>query len=254
MELAQITDVGLKRQSNQDQVGIFANQTGQKLLLLCDGMGGHNAGDVASEMALFQVGHQWEEEESIQSQDQIKTWLDTAIKEANHRVREKAQQFMGLEGMGTTLIALTIYQGQAIIAHVGDSRVYRFNQDKIAQVTKDHSFVQELVDNAVISEEEAATHPQRNIVTRAIGTEADLTVDVQVLDLVADDILLLCSDGLSDMLTQAQVIEILSQDTSIDQAAQALVESANASGGKDNISVILARIEGGDMPWNQDKL
>ncbi|MCI7240446.1 Stp1/IreP family PP2C-type Ser/Thr phosphatase [Aerococcus suis] len=247
MKIAQLTDVGAKRQTNQDQVGVFNNQDQLQLLVLCDGMGGHNAGDVASEMALFHIGHAWEQTEAMTDSQFVMDWMVDMISQANTRVYEKGQQYLGLQGMGTTLIAVVVLDGQALIAHVGDSRVYQIKNRLIEQVTKDHSFVQELVDSQVITEEEAQTHPQRNIVTRAIGTDQTVNIETQILPLELEDVLLICSDGLTDMIPATEAIEVFNQATTLEEAAEALISAANASGGKDNISVILAQIEGSDI-------
>lgn len=246
MEVAKQTDVGRIRSMNQDQIGVFYNKNESPLLLLCDGMGGHNAGDVASEMAIFQVGVEWEQTED-KSQHEVEQWLIRMITEANRRLVEKSDQYEGLAGMGTTIVAVVIKDSSAIIAHVGDSRAYLFEDHKLQQVTKDHSFVQELLDHNVISKEEAFNHPQKNIVTQTVGVNQEINVEINKIPIVEDDLLLLCSDGLTDMVQDDEIAAILEAHDSVQEISGKLVDAANEAGGKDNISVVLARVEGGDI-------
>lgn len=245
MEVAKITDTGKKRDYNQDQVEIFHNTAGQPLLLLCDGMGGHNAGDVAAEMALFQVGSAWGESGSMNHTDAY-AWLSENIRAANQRIYEKSLQFRDLAGMGTTLVGAAILEGEAIIAHVGDSRAYLLSESGLRQVTTDHSYVQELVNNHAITSEEAQHHPQKNLVTRSIGIDAAVEIDFQRIILHTGDMILLCSDGLTDMLSNEEIEKIISHYPHLEDSATELVTAANQAGGKDNISVVLARVEGSD--------
>lgn len=246
MEVAKITDTGKKRDYNQDQAEIFYNQNGQPLLLLCDGMGGHNAGDVASEMALFQVGSSWIETAEM-NHAEVGAWLQANIHAANQRVYDKSLQFRDLFGMGTTIVGAVLLSGEAIIAHVGDSRAYLLQDGNLRQITTDHSYVQELVDNQAITAEEAQNHPQKNIVTRSIGIEENVEIDIQRIHVREHDVIILCSDGLSDMLIDEEIARIIAHYPHLEDSAEELVTAANEAGGRDNISVVLARIEGSDM-------
>lgn len=252
MEVSQLTDTGQIRSSNQDQVGVFYNQAEQALLLLCDGMGGHNAGDVASEMALYAVGHAWEESPKTDT-EAVQTWLEDNIVSANDRVLQASEKYNDLSGMGTTIVGIAIIEGKGIVAHVGDSRAYCYDGEILKPLTRDHSFVQELLDMNMITPSEAQNHPQKNIVTQTVGVSEDIKVDISVFALEAQTMLLLCSDGLTDMLTADDIGQIIASDEDVNQAAQALIAAANQAGGRDNISVVLARIEGGDVSWNKVK-
>lgn len=246
VKIAQITDTGLKRKQNEDQIGVFYNASDQALLLLCDGMGGQNAGDVASEMALYQVGVNWEKTEDMRGES-TQNWLTEVFIETNTRILDKSNQYEDLLGMGTTIVALACLGREVIIAHVGDSRAYHIRQGVMTQITKDHSYVQELVDNHIISAEEAKHHPQKNIITQSMGVNPSIEVDLIRLHVSNDDIFVLCSDGLSDMLDDEQILEIICHEPHIDEALTKLVEAANAAGGRDNISIIAAHIEGDDL-------
>ncbi|MFJ8451106.1 Stp1/IreP family PP2C-type Ser/Thr phosphatase [Aerococcus viridans] len=243
MEIASKTDVGVERKQNQDQVGVFYNQDQAAILLLCDGMGGHNAGDVASEMAIYHVGNAWESTENMTDPNIISEWLTDQIKTANAHIFEKANQYHDLSGMGTTIVAAVPLEdsAQVVLAHVGDSRIYIHQVDELKQITKDHSFVQELLDMDMITKEEAQVHPQKNIVTRAVGIAANVDVDIDVVDFLVDDTLLLCSDGLTDMVEETEALAILTDESlSIEAKADQLVDVANDHGGRDNISVVIA--------------
>lgn len=243
MEIASKTDVGVERKQNQDQVGVFYNQDQAAILLLCDGMGGHNAGDVASEMAIYHVGNAWESTENMTDPNIISEWLTDQIQTANAHIFEKANQYHDLSGMGTTIVAAVPLEdlAQVVLAHVGDSRIYIHQVDELKQITKDHSFVQELLDMDMITKEEAQVHPQKNIVTRAVGIAADVDVDINVVDFLVDDTLLLCSDGLTDMVEETEALAILTDESlTIEEKADQLVDVANDHGGRDNISVVIA--------------
>lgn len=242
MEIASKTDVGVERKQNQDQVGVFYNQDQAVILLLCDGMGGHNAGDVASEMAIYHVGNAWESTENMTDANIISDWLIDQIKAANAHIFEKANQYLDLSGMGTTIVAAVPLEdlAQVVLAHVGDSRIYIHQVDELKQITKDHSFVQELLDMDMITKEEAQVHPQKNIVTRAVGIAADVDVDIDVVDFLVDETLLLCSDGLTDMVEETEALAILSDELTIEAKADQLIAIANDHGGRDNVSVVVA--------------
>ncbi|AMB98974.1 protein phosphatase [Aerococcus urinaehominis] len=244
MEIAKLTDVGKRRQVNQDQVGVFYDKTGQPMLILCDGMGGHNAGDVAAEMALYQLGHAFEQT-GFSSSHQAKGWLQAEIEACNQRIYEKSQLFQDLQGMGTTIVVLVIIDDFALAGHVGDSRLYLITPTDIEQKTKDHSYVQELVDAEMITPEEADHHPQKNIITRSLGSQDPVQVDLVRFYVNADDVFLLCSDGLTDMLTDQDIYQTIVTSPDLKTAVNKLVDQANAAGGRDNISVVLARREGG---------
>ena len=235
------SDAGRVREENQD---VFAVREDLGLALLADGMGGGRAGGVAAELA---VDAALEHLAGIlRRQPLAPQHMGAAIKLANDRVVGMANAISAYRGMGTTLIATMIDGPKSYIAHVGDSRVYRYNAGALTQITKDHSLVQEWVDNGVISADEARHAPNRNVITRAIGAKPNVQADVVEVELADDDLLLLCSDGLTGMLTDEQIGHVLaagdaSTDDDLSALAAQLVAAANRAGGTDNITVVLAR-------------
>jgi protein phosphatase len=245
-----LTHVGLKRPLNEDS---FCSNLEAGLYVVADGMGGHAHGEVASRLAVETI----EEFIKLTSGDNDVTWpygideklslngnrLKTAIRFANQKLLEHARTSAGCEGMATTVVALLVDKNIAEIAHVGDSRLYLVRAGKIIRITDDHSWVNEQVQSGVIDSEQARNHPLRNVVTRALGGRPDLEVDVQRLEMKSGDRLLLCSDGLTTMLDDEEILQIvLGGDGGVDQA-DALIEAANRSGGEDNTTAILLKLE-----------
>ncbi len=247
VESGSISDIGRKRKSNEDS---YCVDDEQGLYVVADGMGGHAAGEVASEVAVETI------EKFIQmtSDSQDATWpygldeklsfngnrLKTSIRFANRRVLERTREQAEYEGMATTVVATLISDDQADIAHVGDSRLYLIRQGQIQRLTDDHSWVNEQVLSGVMDTEQARTHPLRNVVTRALGGKEELEVDVQTLQLQSMDLLLLCSDGLTSMVDDEQILKIILADGHDKKRALAgLVDAANDSGGEDNTTAIL---------------
>ncbi len=242
-----ITDIGKKRKLNQDYVftseipvGILPN-----LFIVADGMGGHNAGDYASKYTVETIVEELErakrrffEEDTTSKAAAIVTVLEKAIQSANRHIRTKSKENEGMMGMGTTVVAATIQDGEMCVANVGDSRLYVINQE-IKQITVDHSLVEEMVRMGGIKREQARMHPDKNIITRAIGAEEDIEVDFFRVHLEKGDFVLLCSDGLTNMIEDEEIRMILQGQRDIVEKAEALVEAANQNGGKDNIAVIL---------------
>ncbi|HXV59334.1 MAG TPA: Stp1/IreP family PP2C-type Ser/Thr phosphatase [Vicinamibacteria bacterium] len=249
IESRALTDVGRKRPLNEDS---YCSNDQEGLYVVADGMGGHAHGEVASRIAVETI----EEFVKLTSGDADVTWpygidetlslngnrLKTAIRFANQRLLEFSRTRADCEGMATTVVATLLGDGVAEIAHVGDSRLYLVRNGEIACLTSDHSWVNEQVLSGVIDSEQARTHPLRNVVTRALGGKPDLEVDVQSLSLDVDDRLLLCSDGLTTMLDDDEILEIvLGGDQGLSRANE-LVKAANESGGEDNITTILIRV------------
>ncbi|HET7746187.1 MAG TPA: Stp1/IreP family PP2C-type Ser/Thr phosphatase [Vicinamibacteria bacterium] len=246
-----ITDVGRKRKGNEDS--LFVNPE-QHLFVVADGMGGHAAGEVASRVAVDSIN----EFVCLTGGDEEITWpfglddsisydgnrLKTAIRYANRKVLEVMREKAEYEGMATTVAAVLVDGDTANIGHVGDSRVYLVRAAEVKQLTSDHSWVNEQIQNGVISPDQARSHPLRNVVTRALGGKPDLQVEMQALKLQAGDILLLCSDGLTTMLTDEEIGTILRDNADdVEKAARALVAGANNRGGEDNITVLLLRFD-----------
>ena len=245
------SDVGRKRKGNEDSLVTSAEQN---LFVVADGMGGHAAGEVASRVAVDAIS----EFVLLTAGDEEITWpfgldesisydgnrLKTAIRHANRRVLEATRERSDYEGMATTVAAVLFDGDVANIAHVGDSRIYLWSDGALQQLTSDHSWVNEQIQNGVISAEQARHHPLRNVVTRALGGRTELVVDVQSRRIRPGEVLLLCSDGLTTMITDADIGRIIgSAAGDLALAAQALVDAANEGGGEDNISVILLGLE-----------
>ncbi|MCR5100820.1 MAG: Stp1/IreP family PP2C-type Ser/Thr phosphatase [Butyrivibrio sp.] len=231
-----ITDIGKKRKLNQDYVFSSDKRLGNlsNVFIVADGMGGHNAGDYASR---FTVETMKREIERSFEQSPVKI-MEHAIKIANKELRQKAAEDPKLFGMGTTVVAATLLGRYLQVANVGDSRLYVIN-DKITQITRDHSLVEEMVRLGGIDRETARTSLKKNIITRAIGAADDVDIDFFNVELSPGDIVLMCSDGLTNMLEDDEIQMIVSGQRDIVEKAQKLVVAANNNGGKDNIAVIL---------------
>jgi protein phosphatase len=231
-----VTDIGKKRKLNQDYVFSSDRRIGNlsNVFIVADGMGGHNAGDFASR---FTVDTMVEEIERSFEQSPVRI-LENAIKTANRKLREKAAENDALAGMGTTVVACSVLGRYLQVANVGDSRLYVINES-ITQITRDHSLVEEMVRLGGIDRETARAHLDKNIITRAIGATETVDIDFFNVELNRGDIVLLCSDGLTNMLEDEEIRMIVSGQRDIIEKAQKLVVAANNNGGKDNIAVIL---------------
>lgn len=246
LEFASVIDTGRARSNNEDTVKC---DPALGLAVLADGMGGYNAGEIASDMAAtVMLEHLsrwiWDCEQS-QSDLQIRAALDRAAQAANTTVYESANGRAEYAGMGTTLVAAMFEARRVWVAHVGDSRAYRLRGGQLEQLSRDHSLLQEQLDAGILTPEEAAYSMHRNLVTRAVGVEPKVDLEVHAHDLLAGDIALLCSDGLSDMLPDAIIAQVMRAHEALEPMAQALIDAANAAGGRDNIAVILVRAKGG---------
>ena len=232
------TDVGKKRTVNQDYIFVSNSQIGNlpNLLLLADGMGGEKAGDYASKFAVESIKN----EVVVGTQETTVKLLTSAISYANEQLYQKSENEFDFRGMGTTLVAATCYNNQLIVANVGDSRLYLVRNDVMVQVTKDHSFAEEIANmaNVVLSEE--AIKQNKNYITRAVGAEEKVKIDFFQVEIKEDDMILLCSDGLTNMLTDEEILLIVYGEKDLELICEALIKKANDRGGKDNISVIIA--------------
>lgn len=231
-----IKDIGRCRNVNQDYIFVSEEPMGNlpNLFLVADGMGGHKAGDLASEYTVSRVC------EAVEKSMQTIPFqiLKGAFQYANQKLIEKSEESPAYTGMGTTLVAVTVKDGTVYAANVGDSRLYKIGGG-IEQITQDHSLVEEMVRMGEISKEEARNHPEKNIITRAIGVSETVEPDYFDTKLEKGECLLLCSDGLSNMIEDAQIREILERRTDLRSGAEELVRTANRNGGKDNIAVVL---------------
>ena len=232
-----ITDIGRKRKLNQDYVFASQQPIGSlpNLFIVADGMGGHNAGDYASKYTVETILS----EVSGSEENRPEEILRKAIETANERIRRKASEDRELTGMGTTVVAATCQDNVLNVANVGDSRLYVIN-DTIHQITRDHSLVAEMVRMGGLDKEAARNHPAKNIITRAIGASRTVNVDFFTVELTKGDMILMCSDGLTNMLEDEEILAIVQSKGDIREKANALVEAANNNGGLDNIAVILA--------------
>jgi len=234
------TDVGRKRSMNQDFYYCSEDAVGsfQNLFLVADGMGGHKAGDHASRLcvssmvdAIVHSGHKTPV-----------TIFEEAVNMANNAVYQAAQENTAFEGMGTTMVACTLVGDTLYVANIGDSRLYLM-RETLSQITDDHSLVEELVRQGKITESQARVHPQKNIITRALGTDRQVNADYFEVSVKRGDTILLCSDGLSNMLDDEDMEYIIKRSETLEEAGTHLVSQANRNGGDDNITVVLARIE-----------
>lgn len=231
-----MTDVGKIRQVNQDYIFTSENPVGKlpNLFIVADGMGGHNAGDFASRYTVETVV------DAIKNSDETETIaiIRGAIEETNRKLIEKANEDVRLSGMGTTIVLCTIDGDEACVANVGDSRLYLLGE-KITQITKDHSLVEEMVRMGELEPESARVHPNKNIITRAIGAVDEVAVDFFTLQLQKNNRILLCSDGLTNMVEDNEIQMIVDRQEDLVDGVQQLIACANNNGGKDNIAVIL---------------
>lgn len=237
-----VTDIGKKRTVNEDSAAVFTNQDGPMLAVVADGMGGHRGGDYASSTAVRILGEQFMKLDDTAKMDEEdwKEWLLETVLHVNRTIFETAENDEEYKGMGTTLDAVLILGNKGLVTHVGDSRVYKINRNEILQITKDHSFVNILLDSGEITAEEAARHPQRNWIMRAVGSEKSIMPDFYQVQFDTQTYLLICTDGLSNKVDDERIQAIVTKDVDLHDKAVQLVELANELGGEDNISVILA--------------
>ena len=233
------TDIGKERKNNQDYY--YISDDGG-LNILADGMGGYAGGEIASRLATLSAKDYITEhfdKNSEYEKEQILEIIQKAMEYANSQVHEKAKEKPELEQMGTTLEICLIYKEKMFIGHVGDSSVYRIRQGIVRKLTKDDSYVQKLVEDGTITKEEAKNHPKKNMLVKALGCETDLEVNVFYKKFLPGDVILICSDGLTNMVSEEQIYNIINND--ISQAAENLVKEANLNGGLDNITFIIIK-------------
>ena len=240
-EICTDTDPGLARDNNEDAVA-FDAQTG--LCILADGMGGYNAGEVASGMACAFIRSElsrWLMQAGLHANSkEVKRAMEICIQNANNSIFNAANSNPQYTGMGTTLVVGVFQADRLMIGHIGDSRCYRLRAGEFQQITKDHSLLQEQIDAGLITPEQALTSANKNLVTRALGVEDSVLLDVSEHRVEVGDVYLMCSDGLSDMVRDEPIADIMRGTASMEQKATELIAAANAAGGRDNISVMLA--------------
>ncbi|HFI0399057.1 TPA: Stp1/IreP family PP2C-type Ser/Thr phosphatase [Streptococcus suis] len=240
MEIALLTDVGLKRSNNQDYVNRYTNRAGIDLIVLADGMGGHRAGHVASEMTATDLGIAWVDTQ-LSTLNDVREWMVEVIDQENKKIHELGQT-EEYKGMGTTLEAVVIIENQMIYAHVGDSRVGLIHDGEYSRLTNDHSLVGALIRAGQLTEEEAQRHPQKNIVTQSIGQADPIEPDIALKTLEVGDFVIINSDGLTNMVSVDDIRDIVLSDVSLESKAETLIRFANNAGGLDNITVALLHI------------
>jgi PPM family protein phosphatase len=241
-EFFSLTHVGRVRQNNEDALAVVP-QAG--LAVLADGMGGYSAGEVASEMAtrtvLEQLAPALERSRQEGWKADIARLMARSVAAANSAVFEASRHTPAYRGMGTTLVVVVFQHKRLLVGHIGDSRLYRWRNGELLALTRDHSMLQQQIDAGLITPGVARFAPYKNLLTRALGMEDEVRLDVAEHDLAPDDVYLLCSDGLNDMLSDEHMAEILTDHPDMETAGQALMDAANAAGGRDNISLIMAR-------------
>lgn len=240
MKLVGKTDVGFSRANNQD--AYCGGKLGGNTIwaVVCDGMGGANGGEVASNIAIQAL-----EEDLMQAlpmkktESEIKDLLLTSIERANKKIQDKARASVNLRGMGTTLVSAVVKDNTIHLAHAGDSRIYLFRNNTLTRVTKDHSMVQELIDTNMITEEEARMHPQKNMITRVLGIEPTVNAEYNAFSAHNKDLLLLCTDGLTSVLTDHEIEKILQKNYPFFDTANVLVRTALMKSTQDNVTAVL---------------
>ena len=235
------SDKGKVREINQDYYYISDSLDEVQLYMLADGMGGYNGGEVASQLAIRAAKSYIENnfKEINKDKESIIQLVGSSMEYANMIIFEKSKESKELEGMGTTLEVCLIYNNKAFIGHIGDSRIYRIRKEFIRKLTQDHSYVQKLVKDGTITQEEAVHHPQKNMLTKALGCNAFVEPDVMVRGFLKDDIIVMSSDGLTNMLSQEEILTITKNG--IEQAPKKMVETANNRGGYDNITAVVMK-------------
>ena len=233
--IERISDIGNIRELNEDTFGVHEDEE-YNLFIICDGMGGHNAGEVASALAkdtiIDTIGN------SLNGEDPMDSMV-MAVKRANDKIYTISKADNSLNGMGTTVTAALSYRGKLFVTHVGDSSLYVLEKGKIRKITKDHSLVQELVDSGKLDKEDAKHHPNKNIITRAVGTNREVMVDTYTMETSADDLYILCTDGLTDYISDEEILEVILRHDNKREAIIVLKDLAKERGGKDNITLVI---------------
>ncbi len=236
------TDPGLARENNEDSVAL---DEAVRLGILADGMGGYNAGEIASGMATTfiksELGRWLSQAGRHANAREVRRAMEICVDNANRSIFNAANSNPHYSGMGTTLVVGVFQDGKLLLGHIGDSRCYRLREGSIAQITKDHSLLQEQMDAGLITPEQAATSSNKNLVTRALGVEDAVLLEVNEHRVEPGDIYVMCSDGLSDMVDDEGIATILGNDAPLEQKVGQLIDAANANGGRDNISVLVAQ-------------
>ncbi|MFT8614739.1 MAG: Stp1/IreP family PP2C-type Ser/Thr phosphatase [Lentilactobacillus hilgardii] len=247
MQIAYQSSTGKVRDKNEDAVGKFENKQGLILALITDGIGGNNAGEVASKMVVTHIGSSFEKTD-INSLSDIKSWFIEKLAQENAAIINQSNSDRRLKGMGTTMVAALIDGDESLIANIGDSRGYVLSGGKLTQITEDHSYVNELVKHGDITPDQAKNNPYKNIINKILGNNDDSSAEFKTYSIQKNDQILLCTDGLTNMVDDPDIEEILSMDEDIQAKCNLLVSLANKNGGLDNITVLVARYDSEVMP------
>lgn len=245
MQVVAKTDIGKVREINQDYVKVIHKTEDECLAVLCDGMGGHRAGEVASALACEAIANFYLEANDLSDETHIRIWFYQAIMKAHHTIYEESQKSNELEGMGTTVVAVLVKGHHVYISHVGDSRAYIYHDNELKQLTKDDTLVNALLSAGTISKEDALFHPQKNVLLQAVGVSD--AIQPSFLNFEYEGMLLLCSDGLYNSLFDEQIIDVFKQNLDLKDICNQLIDESNVYGGKDNIGVILINNKGESM-------
>lgn len=240
MKTAFQSDIGRHRTQNQDRVALFTNEQGLFLVVIADGIGGNQRGDLAAELTIESFGHAFTTTSSMTPVEASK-WLVSQVQLINNKILTKSTEKQSYHGMGATLVAAVLFEDQVVVANIGDSRGYIMHEGQLTQITVDHSLVNELVKKGDITEQEAQNSPQSNIITRSIGVSAEAKADVNQFHIKRGDQLLLCTDGLSKMVPLQQIAEVLRSKKSLKRKCGLLIKMANKAGGSDNITVSISQ-------------
>lgn len=243
MKFAYDSQIGRIRKVNQDRACVLKNDANEVFGIVCDGMGGHLAGELAAQMAIDTLCQSFLENSPIRTEKDATQWLNNAIALANSKIYEDAKQNRLHQGMGTTIVCCLVLKEVIVIAHVGDSRVYLYTNHQLQQLTKDHTYVNLLVDSGSITKEQAKTHPKKNILMKALGVFEEVVVSTLVLE-NKQQFFLLCSDGLYNCLDENEMIRIIEDNEILEEVVIKMIRAANENGGTDNISVVL--LDGGE--------
>ena len=240
MQVSVKSNIGLRRSSNQDYADYFINSNNQVLFVLCDGVGGNQAGDIASKLTTKFIGEEFNILDTKLDLKSAKLWFSNVIEEVNLYIYDTSKSDPKLEGMSTTLVLAICVDDQILIGHVGDSRAYIYRQGDLIQMTEDHSLVNELIKSGEITEEEGEHHPIRNVVTQSIGGTKTVSYEIDHKMLQSEEVLMMCSDGLTNMVSFNQLKDYFADKTlNLEQLGSTLISAANEAGGIDNITVIL---------------
>jgi len=246
MQTFYMTDAGKVRTHNEDSVIIINNKNNEFILAVADGMGGHKAGEIASNIAIEHISENFENMESLGKKEDAIEWMRNIVKEVNDKIFEYTKNHPESRGMGTTLVMAVNTDDYILYGNIGDSSGYVVKNDKIHKITKDHTLVNLLVSTGELTPEQAKFHPRKNLLTRALGANDPIEIDIFDVDNTVQG-LFLCSDGLTNMITDEQIEKVLGSNLGIEEQVEKLIKKSNMRGGTDNISIAYLKKESGDL-------